>query len=329
MVKAEATACDVVVPELGRGLPVRSAHNSALLTVVGSLPPFADIRTIPVAEGRFYSDEDNSQVRRVAFIGSDAKKQLFGTRPALGQQISIGDYPFTIIGVMLEKEQDSSYDGRDISKLFIPVNTMMRDYPTKPPRERFNIDRLIVTPRDMTYHEECKAQVRRALGRIHSFDPMDEEAAGVWDTVENAKNFQTLTDGMKYFLGGVGIVTLFLGGIGVMNVMLVAVRERTREIGVRKSLGATSSSILRQFFLEAMLIVLSERRHRLGHGLRPVRADQPVADAAFFAGLLPTWDSALLSFGLLGGIAILSALYPASRAAAVDPIEALRYEAGS
>jgi putative ABC transport system permease protein len=328
VIKQEATACDVVIPELGTGRNVRSAYNSGLLTVVGSLPPFADIRTIPVAEGRFYSYEDNAQARRVAFIGSDSRKQLFGTRSALGQQISVGGYPFTIIGVMLEKEQDSSYDGRDISKVFIPINTMLRDFPDKPPREPFNIDRIIVTPRGFENHEACKAQVRRALGRLHNFDPRDEEAAGVWDTVENAKDFKTLTDGMKYFLGGVGLVTLFLGGIGVMNVMLVAVRERTREIGVRKSLGATSRSILRQFFLEAVIIVFLSGSIGMGVAFGLCAAVNTLPMPEYFAGLLPTWDSALLSFGLLGAVAVLSALYPAGRAAAVDPIEALRYEAG-
>jgi putative ABC transport system permease protein len=328
VVQQEATACEVIIPELGSRLNVRSAYNSALLTVVGSLPAFADIRTIPVAEGRFYNDEDNAQARRVAFIGSDSKKQLFGTRAAIGQQVTANGVPFTIIGLMEEKEQDSSYDGRDISKLFIPVNTMLRDFPDKPPRQPYNIDRIIVTPRGMENHLPCKTQVRRSLAKLHDFDPLDKEAAGVWDTVENAKQFQTLTDGMKYFLGAVGIVTLFLGGLGVMNVMLVAVRERTREIGVRKSLGATSGSILRQFFLEALLIVILSGAIGMGIAYGICAAVNTLPMPQYFAGLLPTWHAAALSFVVLGSVAVFSALYPASRAAAVDPIEALRYEAG-
>src|SRR5205823_14666511 len=198
----------------------------------------------------------------------------------------------------------------------------------KPPATPHQVDRLLVTPNSIRTHEDCKWQVRRALAKIHGFDPQDKEAAGIWDTVEDAKAFQTMTDGMKYFLGAVGLVTLFLGGLGVMNVMLVAVRERTREIGVRKALGAPAHAILKQFFIEAMVIALVSGGIGLGvaYGLCALVDLLPMPD--FFAGLLPTWKSGLLACGMLGGIAVLSAMYPARRAASVDPIEALRFEAG-
>ncbi len=264
-VQAESPSCREVLPELGQvGIPVRSAHNNASLVVTGSLPPFAGIRSIGVAEGRYPGWDDEREARRVALLGSDAKKQLFGSRPAVGETIRI------------------------------PFATVLRDFPSKPPALPDAVDRLIVTPRQVEDHEACQAEVRRALARLHGFDPADKEAAAVLDTVEQAKAFRTMTDGMKRFLGAVGVATLFIGGIGVMNVMLVAVRERTREIGIRRALGATRRSVVRQFF----------------------------------TGLVPTWQSGVLAFALLGTVAVLSALYPSSRAAAVDPIAALRFEAG-
>jgi putative ABC transport system permease protein len=328
-VKAEATSCEYVLPELGRGdTPVRSSYNSGALLVTGSLPPFAWVRSLDIGEGRFYNEADQVEGRRVAFLGSDAKKQLFAERNAIGETVTISGFPYRVIGVMKAKDQDSSYDGRDISKVFIPFSAMVRDFPEKPPVEPHAIDRLLVSPKSLEEHEACKGQVRRALARLHNFDPGDREAAHIWDTVEDAKAFRQMTDGMKYFLGAVGVVTLFLGGIGVMNVMLVAVRERTREIGVRKAVGATSAAILGQFFAEAMAVVLMSGAAGLGiaYGLCALVNTLPMPP--FFAGLLPTWETSLLSFALLGTVAVFAALYPANRAAAVDPIEALRYEAG-
>lgn len=328
VLQREATACQWVLPELGNSSRVRSAYNSGLLLVTGSLPPFADIRTIPVAEGRFYNWEDVAEGRRVAFLGSDAKKQLFAARPAVGERVYLRELPYTVIGVMQEKEQDSSYDGRDISKVFIPFTAMLRDFPDPPPASPRSIDRLLVTPNSLAHHEECKWQVRRTLARLHQFDPRDEEAAGIWDTVENAKAFRQMTDGMKYFLGAIGLISLMLGGIGVMNVMLVAVRERTREIGVRKAVGATARGILQQFFIETLIVVFLSGGAGMGVAYGLCAAVNQLPMPQYFAGLLATWQSALLSFGLLGTVAVLSALYPARQAAAVDPIEALRFEPG-
>jgi len=328
-VKAQAPSCEYVLPELRRsGINIRSPYNSATLEVTSSLPPFAYIRSISVAKGRFYNWNDQNKAHRVAFLGSDVANQLFASREAVGKFIYLNDIPYTVIGVMEHKEQNNSYDGRDITKVYIPFSAMEQDFPDLPPAQPHAVDNLLVTPRSFADDEDCQNQVRHSLALIHHFDPRDEEAASIWDTVENTRQFRTMTDGMKYFLGAVGLVSLLLGGIGVMNIMLVAVRERTREIGVRKAVGATSSAILSQFFVETMIVVFLSGGLGMGVAYGICWLVDLLPQPAFFAGLLPTWQSGVFSSVLLGTVALLAALYPASRAASVDPIESLRYETG-
>lgn len=329
-VQAEGTDCQYAIPELEQNdVRTHSNYNNAAFLVTGSYPEFGDIRSLTVGSGRFYNWDDEREARRVAFIGTDAAKQLFteGRNP-IGENIYLNDIPYLVIGVMAKKKQDSSYDGWDVNKIFVPFSAMRRDFPDKPPATARTFDQLLVTPKSVWQHEACKHQVRVALARMHGYDPTDKEACPIWDTVQEAKAFATMTNGMKYFLGAVGVVTLFLGGIGVMNVMMVAVRERTREIGVRKALGAPAHSILRQFFVEAMIIALISGGIGLAvaYGICALVNLLPMPD--FFAGLVATWKTGVLSCLMLGTIAVFSALVPARRAASVDPIEALRFEAG-
>jgi putative ABC transport system permease protein len=329
-VETQAPDCRYAIPELEQGdVRTHSNYNNAAFLVTGSYPEYGDIRSLAVGRGRFYNWDDELAGRRVAFLGTDAAKQLFpeGRNP-IGENLYLNDIPYLVTGVMASKKQDSSYDGWDVNKVFVPFSAMRRDFPDKPPGTAHSFDQMLVTPRSVEQHEACKRETRVALARMHNYDPNDKEACPIWDTVQEAKAFTQMTDGMKYFLGAVGFVTLFLGGIGVMNVMMVAVRERTREIGVRKALGAKSKAILKQFFVEAMIIALVSGGAGLGvaYGLCWLVDLLPMPD--FFAGLIPTWTSGVLACAMLGGTAVLAALYPARKAASVDPIEALRFEAG-
>jgi len=327
-VAAESPACKYVMPELGNDVQGRSLFNSGTIPVVGALPPFSEIRSVTPAQGRFYNDEDNESARNVAFLGSDVKKQLFADREAMGQTVWLNGIPYSVIGVMKAKDQNSSYDGFDTRKIFIPFNSMKRDFPNKPPAVEHTVDRLLVAPWSLETHKDCVKQLRKTLARLHNFDPRDEEAASIWDTVKNAEANRMIIVGMEIFMGAVGIATLFLGGLSVMNVMLVSVRERTREIGVRMALGATRKSILRQFFVETIFVVAISGGVGLflSYGFCALVNLAPMPP--FFSGMLTSWKIAAMSVALLGLISVLSALYPANRAASVDPIEALRFEAG-
>jgi putative ABC transport system permease protein len=333
----------VVSAEIARGgLKVKSAFNAAALTVHGIEPQYQEIRTIELEKGRLFSRADEEEGRRVAIIGADSTKQLFGTRDSIGQVVQINGLPYTVIGKIRKKDQDSSYSGPDNDKVFVPFTAMTRDFPRTdaPPG---TLSQIILAPHPWVVELLPRAlnertgriedidwplerEVRRVLARQHGFDPEDRDAISMWDTSLESLMFGRMVQAMKDFFTVVGIVTLALGGIGVMNIMLVAVRERTREIGVRKALGATTVQIQKQFFLEGFLLTMLSGAIGFGVALGLCALVNLLPMPPRFQGMVLTWQAGLGAVMTLVLIGIGTSTYPARRAAQLPPVDALRFE---
>jgi putative ABC transport system permease protein len=339
----ESNMIAVVSAEIQRGgIQVKSTYNAAAITVDGIEPQYQAIRTIDIAQGRGFMFADEEGARRVALIGADAASQLFGTRDPLGETLHLNRMPYTVIGLLRKKEQDSSYNGRDNEKVFVPFSAMARDFPRTdaPPGtvsqivlapHQWAIDLLPGALASRTGRIEdvdwpLQREVRRIIARRHGFDPADRDAMPMWDTTLSTLMFTRMVEAMNGFFSIVGFVTLALGGIGVMNIMLVAVRERTREIGVRKALGATTKQIERQFFLEGFFLTILSGAigFVLALGLCALvnLAPMPLR----FQGMILTWQAGAIAVLTLVFVGVVTSTYPARRAALLPPVEALRAE---
>lgn len=334
-----------VSPELMRGgVKVKSAFNAATLQMSGIWPVFQKIRTIEVDRGRLLSDADNEQARRVVVIGYEAAKQLFADRDPIGLQITLNSIPYTIIGKIRKKEQDSNYTGADNERLFIPYETMRKDFPLPGNLNTPNsLSAIIAAPHDYVAEELVEAmasrgkidffkggpledEIRAIIGKRHNFDRQDKEALSIWNTSLESVLFHNIIKSMNDFFVCVSIITLLIGGIGVMNIMLIAVKERTREIGVRKALGATPSNIQWQFFGEGLALTMISGVIGLFASLLLSALMNVFPMPARFAGMIVTWQTTLFSIATLVVIGVAAATYPARRAAELEPVEALRFE---
>ena len=342
-IAAESSMVAIVSPELMRGaVKVKSAYNAATAQVSGIEPQYQEIRTIELEAGRLFTWHDETDVARVAIIGFDMAEQLFGKRPIVNEAISINGVPYTVVGKIRKKNQDSNYSGPDNNKIFVPYAAMAQDLPRKDAAPG-TLSNIIVAPQAWVVDELPRAldhrtgriedidwpleqNVRAILARRHGFDPSDKQAISMWDTSLQTLMFGRMVGHMKQFFTIVGIVTLALGGIGVMNIMLIAVKERTREIGVRKALGATTRAIQRQFFLEGFFLTIASG----GAGMLVALALCAVINLApmpnRFAGMILSWQTTVVSLLTLVAIGVATSTYPARRAAELPPVEALRFE---
>lgn len=326
-IRREAYLVRKVAAELQGNVHATSPYNSGLFDVSGVEGFFPELRTIPIADGRFFSEDDEKNGRRVCVIGVDVKKQLFGNRTDVtGRQIAINSLPYLVVGVMADKQQNSSYSGLDEKKIWLPYTSMVRDTPPTKNYDPGNLSEILYQPSSLEQFEAARKQVIRIIARVHDFDPTDKSAIGVWDTVEGQKMTAGIFDSMTLFLGFIGFVTLSLGGIGVMNIMLVTVSERTREIGLRKALGATRYRIMVDFLAEGCVLafVSGTTGWLVAFGLSSALKLVKMPD--MFPGLPVSMLTSAIAFGSLSVIAVSSALLPAWRAASLTPVEALRYD---
>lgn len=326
LVEADVTTLESQIPDIyqisaeySRRTPMRRGRTNTSPMITGIYPVYGDMRNIiPEPGGRFLNESDQTQRRRVVVLGDEIDRLLFGDEEAVGRQVFIGDTPFTVIGVMQKKTQNSSYNSRDQDRAFVPASTFKSIF-----GDRY-LNNLIYRPSDPERSPAIKASMFEILGRAHRFDAADDDALGVWDTNDMDRMLKYFFIGFNVFMGIIGSFTLTVGGIGVANIMYVVVRERTREIGIKRSVGATRRSILAQFFAETLTIV----------GTGALLGFVAAVGLVELLGMLPVEEYvgtphisstvAVTTILLLLGIAVLAGFFPARRASRLDPVECLR-----
>lgn len=320
LIKSKSEHFQRLSPEyMNYNVNVRYGKQETSRTVHGVWPEYAPMRNVNAVWGaRFINDRDEALKRRVCFIGNLLRDDLFGEEECVGKEILLNGMPFTVVGSMQKKDQNSSYSGRDSRAVFIPLATFESMY------SRRYVDNFVGQCKPNGSMELARKEVYEILGAKYRFDPDDREAMSVWDTTRGFAFLKNFFMAFSMFLVGIGVATLITGGIGVTNIMNVVLEERTKEIGIKMALGARKSFILWQFVFETLLITC------VGGFLGFLFAYAiilvfPHLNLGDFVGTprVDMWASAA-TIVILGLVGFVAGVFPARRAANLQPVQALK-----
>jgi putative ABC transport system permease protein len=315
--KRYAGAISAVVPEIRRGQQVEYGNTNINVNVNGTVPEYVPVNNYRLEYGRLFTAGDGDARKRVAVIGNAVPDLLnANARALIGQQIMIRGIPFEIIGVLAEKGASGGWDNPD-EQILIPLETAQYRI--------FGSDRVnsitlqVVHPDSMTV---AMIEIEKALRREHGIAPGKDNDFQIRDFTQFLATMEETTKTFTFLLGGIAAVSLLVGGIGIMNIMLVSVTERTREIGIRKALGATRQNILMQFLVEALVLCFMGGVIGILMGVGGAIALSKLASWNTYV----SWPAVGLALLFSAGVGVFFGIWPAQRAARLDPIQALRYE---
>ena len=303
--------------------PIKYGELLRNAKVCGVNPSYGIMRSIEAGEGRFLNKLDIEKRRRVIFLGNEEKEKVFGQEDAVGKRVLLNGIPFTVIGVMKKKIQNNMYSGPDQNSVFVPYTTFKTMYGW------LYINNMVYQPVSADLSKEAQEEISRILGEKYKFDPQDKEALGTWDVAEQEKMTHKIAKGIEIFLSIVGAMTLLIAGAAIANIMYFIVDERTREIGIKRSVGATKSDILYQFLLESLLLSAIGGILGLLFSLSLVWLCSFIPETGIFEFIgKPTmsYEIPIITVIVLLSISVISGYFPAKKAANLRPVECLRYE---